>query len=56
MISSVNWEVEWLVATLAPWAVSPHPNFRQSKISGAASLALVTEMEDRTNNTIPCPA
>lgn len=46
MISTENWEVEWLVATLAPWAVSPHPNFRQSKISGAAKLALVTEMRD----------
>jgi hypothetical protein len=41
-----NWEVEWLVALLAPWTVSPHPNFRDDKVSGAAALALVTEMRD----------
>lgn len=41
-----NWEVEWLVALLAPWTVSPHPNFRDDDVSGAAALALVTEMRD----------
>lgn len=48
MISSDNWEVEWLVAALAPWAVSPHPNFRDDEVTGAAALALVTEMRDRS--------
>lgn len=48
MISSENWEIEWLVATLAPWTVSPHPNFRDDKVSGAAALALVTEMRDQS--------
>ncbi|WP_166880916.1 hypothetical protein [Salinibacterium sp. ZJ450] len=48
MISSENWEVEWLVAALAPWTVSPHPNFRDDEVSGAAALALVTEMRDRS--------
>lgn len=47
MISSKNWGVEWLVAVLAPWTVSPHPNFRDDDVVGAAALALVTEMRDR---------
>lgn len=46
MISSDNWEVEWLVASLAPWTISPHPNFRDDESTGAAALALVTEMRD----------
>lgn len=48
MNSSDNWEVEWLVAALAPWTVSPHPNFRDDEVAGAAALALVTEMRDRS--------
>lgn len=48
MNSSDNWEVEWLVAALAPWTVSPHPNFRDDEVTGAAALALVTEMRDRS--------
>jgi hypothetical protein len=47
MNSSDNWEVEWLVASLAPWTISPHPNFRDDEATGAAALALVTEMRDR---------
>lgn len=46
MNSSENWEVEWLVAALAPWTVSPHPNFRDGEESEVARLALVTEMRD----------
>nr|WP_274636489.1 hypothetical protein [Microbacterium bovistercoris] len=46
MISSDNWEVEWLVASLAPWTISPHPNFRDDEGTGAAALALVAEMRD----------
>ena len=48
MISSEAWEVEWLVATLAPWTVSPHPNFRVGEVTGPAALALVTEMRGRS--------
>lgn len=47
MNSSDNWEVEWLVASLAPWTISQHPNFRDNEGTGAAALALVTEMRDR---------
>lgn len=47
MTSSDNWEVEWLIASLAPWTISPHPNFRDAEVSGAAALALVTEMRDQ---------
>lgn len=46
MNSSDCWEVEWLVAALAPWTISPHPNFRDSELTGAAALALVTEMRN----------
>lgn len=35
--------VEWLVAAVAPWTISPHPNFRERSISPAAHLALITE-------------
>lgn len=38
------WGVEWIVAALAPWTISPHPNFRPGNSTGAAGLALVTEM------------
>lgn len=48
MNSTDNWEVEWLVATLAPWTISPHPNFRENDVTGAATLALVTEMRGRS--------
>ncbi|MFT2693299.1 hypothetical protein [Clavibacter zhangzhiyongii] len=44
---SADWGVEWVVATLAPWTISPHPNFKEESLSGAAALALVTEMRDR---------
>ena len=44
MNHSDSWEAEWVVAALAPWTISPHPNFRDSEISDAAALALVTEM------------
>lgn len=46
MNSSDSWEVEWLVAALAPWTVSPHPNFRGDHPNRASALALVTEMRD----------
>lgn len=38
-----NIEIAWLVAVMAPWTVSPHPNFSESEPSGPALLALVTE-------------
>lgn len=44
MISPDFWGVEWLVATLSPWAVSPHPNFPGDRVCEASKLALVTEM------------
>lgn len=40
------WQVEWLVASLAPWTISPHPNFREQYIGGPARLALVVEMRE----------
>ncbi|WP_285035376.1 hypothetical protein [Plantibacter sp. ME-Dv--P-095] len=33
----------WLASVLAPWTVSPHPNFSQKSISATGLLALVTE-------------
>lgn len=39
-----SWGSEWVAATLAPWTIAPHPNFRVSNIDAAASLALVTDM------------
>lgn len=53
MISSEHWEVEWIVAALAPWTVSPHPNFRQDGVSSATGLALVTEMRDERESRSP---
>lgn len=38
--------VEWIVAVLAPWSVSPHPNFSQPFPGHYSRLALVTEMRD----------
>jgi hypothetical protein len=38
-----NRGIDWIVAVLAPWTISPHPNFSQKVISPAAQLALVTE-------------
>ncbi|WP_157510202.1 hypothetical protein [Frondihabitans sp. Leaf304] len=35
--------IEWVVAVLAPWTISPHPNFGQKEITPASKLALVTE-------------
>lgn len=35
--------IEWVVATVAPWAVSPHPNFSNPRPTAAETLALVTE-------------
>ncbi len=35
--------VEWVVACLAPWTISPHPNFRTKYLSDYAQLALVSE-------------
>lgn len=35
--------VEWIAAVLAPWTVSPHPNFGQKDVAPASALALVTE-------------
>nr|WP_146081385.1 hypothetical protein [Pseudoclavibacter sp. RFBI5] len=35
--------VEWVLALVNPWAISPHPNFSQGEISASARLALVTE-------------
>lgn len=35
--------VGWLAAALAPWAVSPHPNFSRPHAPGPGLLALVTE-------------
>ncbi|MFB6610238.1 hypothetical protein ACFCVO_07965 [Agromyces sp. NPDC056379] len=37
-------QIEWLMACLAPWTVSPHPNFSEDDVAGASRLALVTEM------------
>lgn len=41
-----DWQVEWLVAALSPWTISPHPNFRQREVGWPARLALVTELRD----------
>lgn len=38
--------IEWLVATIAPWTISPHPNFGVKTIPPAAKLALITEHRD----------
>lgn len=46
-MSDWNHEIEWVVAVLAPWAVSPHPNFTEKEISQVSELALVTERRDR---------
>ncbi|MFJ2543741.1 hypothetical protein [Microbacterium sp. NPDC087589] len=35
--------VAWIAAVLAPWTVSPHPNFGAGEITAAQALALVTE-------------
>ncbi|MGH3612048.1 MAG: hypothetical protein ACRDRK_05440 [Pseudonocardia sp.] len=35
--------VEWTVATLAPWAVAPHPNFSSSSANAPQLLALVAD-------------
>lgn len=42
----MNYEIEWLVAVLAPWTISPHPNFSEKQITRVAELALVTERRD----------
>lgn len=36
-------DIEWTVATLAPWAVAPHPNFSSSSAKAAQLLALVAD-------------
>lgn len=36
-------EPAWLASVLAPWTVSPHPNFSQKAVLPPAMLALVTE-------------
>ena len=35
--------IEWTVATLAPWAVAPHPNFSSSSAEAAQLMALVAD-------------
>jgi hypothetical protein len=40
-------EVDWLAAALAPWAISPHPNFTELAVSPQARLALITERRDQ---------
>lgn len=39
-----DWRIEWVVAALAPWTVSPHPNFRVAEPTAAARLALLSDM------------
>ncbi len=36
-------EMAWIAAVLAPWTVSPHPNFSGGEITAPQALALVTE-------------
>lgn len=40
------WGIEWVVAFLAPWTISPHPNFRPENLTAAAQLALVAESRE----------
>lgn len=47
------WQIEWLVAGLAPWTISPHPNFSEKTTSAPAQLALVTEMRDLPRHSDP---
>ncbi|WP_193610547.1 hypothetical protein [Nocardioides lijunqiniae] len=35
--------IEWLAATLSPWAIAPHPNFREDSINEVQFLALLVE-------------
>lgn len=36
-------EMAWIAAVLAPWTVSPHPNFSGGSVTATQALALVTE-------------
>lgn len=49
--------IEWVVALGTPWAISPHPNFKQSNLRSYAKLALVVEQRsdrsDTHRNTAP---
>ncbi|WP_416404680.1 hypothetical protein [Arthrobacter sp. LFS091] len=45
-MSNLAVNIEWLVATVAPWTISPHPNFGVKTITPAAKLALITEYRD----------
>ncbi|WP_320536652.1 hypothetical protein [Pseudarthrobacter sp. IC2-21] len=46
-MSDVNHDIEWVVAALAPWTISPHPNFKENTITRVSELALVTERRDQ---------
>ncbi|NUT70414.1 hypothetical protein [Pseudarthrobacter sp. C4D7] len=46
-MSNINHDIEWMVAALAPWAISPHPNFSENAITRVSELALVTERRDQ---------
>lgn len=43
-------EMEWIAAVVAPWTVSPHPNFSGGEVSAAQGLALITERRERDGN------
>ncbi|WP_162815449.1 hypothetical protein [Microbacterium arborescens] len=36
-------EMAWIAAVLAPWTVSPHPNFSGGEVTAPQALALITE-------------
>jgi len=40
-------DITWVLSCLSPWAVSPHPNFSETKVSPDRLLALVTERRFR---------
>lgn len=39
--------VEWIIAVIAPWTISPHPNFGDQPSNAASQLALVAEGRER---------
>lgn len=39
--------IAWVAAILAPWAVSPHPNFSEKDVSAESEFAMITERRER---------
>jgi hypothetical protein len=45
--------IDWIAAFLAPWTISPHPNFSTDHVSSQQALALVTERRADRNARQP---